>query len=228
MLSSTSRVPNLPDGTIALTYDDGPGPHSVDLARFLNERRVKATFFVVGRFIRERPGVISQLQNLGHAVGNHTDTHEVLPRLVNSVDVLEREVIRAHKEIETWSGRAPHLFRAPGGCWSEAVADVLNRVPELQAYSGPFGWDIEVADYEIGQPRHLTPGNPIHTLENCQAEYLRRIREKRRGVVLLHDWSADPAGPFGDRLRANNRTLELTKWLVPQIQDFKFVRLDEI
>jgi peptidoglycan/xylan/chitin deacetylase (PgdA/CDA1 family) len=228
MLSNATIVPALPDGRIALTYDDGPGPNSLELARYLNNLGVKATFFVVGRLIRERPDVVLQLKNLGHAVGNHTDTHRVLPGLVNSAGELRREIICAHKEIETWTGQAPDLFRAPGGAWTAAVASVLRDVPELQNYSGPFGWNIEVGDWEIGQPRNLKPGNPIHTLENCRAECLRQIREKRKGVVLLHDWAADPPGPFGDRLRQNNRVLELTKWLVPQIRDFIFVRLDEI
>jgi hypothetical protein len=46
--------------------------------------------------------------------------------------------------------------------------------------------DINGADYEIDSPRHLTPGNPVYTFEHCQKTYLEAIRDRGRGIVLLH------------------------------------------
>ncbi len=45
--------------------------------------------------------------------------------------------------------------------------------------------------------------------------------------MLLHDWCAND-GDEGDTLRRNNRTLELTKRLIPQLRDFQFVSLNQI
>lgn len=106
----------------------------------------------------------------------------------------------------------------------------MNRRAELQKYIGPVNYDINGADYEIDSHRNLNPENPIHTFEACRQLYLDEIRRNEdKGVVLLHDWSAD-TGKKGDELRSKNRTLELTKSLVPNLlhNGFRFVALNEI
>ena len=54
----------LPRGTkqIAFTYDDGPNdPHTFHLLEVLARHEVKATFFLVGRFVRERPDIAREI-----------------------------------------------------------------------------------------------------------------------------------------------------------------------
>jgi peptidoglycan/xylan/chitin deacetylase (PgdA/CDA1 family) len=49
-------TPGLPPHTVALTFDDGPGPRTAELARLLREQGVPGTFFVLGESIeRHRP-----------------------------------------------------------------------------------------------------------------------------------------------------------------------------
>jgi peptidoglycan/xylan/chitin deacetylase (PgdA/CDA1 family) len=225
---STDNLPlNVPDRTLALTYDDGPGPRSIAIAEFLSEHGIRATFFVVGKHVREHRDVVSGVKKLGHLIANHTDTHQFLSKLVPEPDKLTLEVMGADREIQEFIGEGPFLLRAPGGEWCAGAAEILNRTEGLRKYYGPFNWDIEFGDYEIGSPRNLKPGNPLYTLEQCQENYLQGIRTRRCGVVLLHDWSAD-SGDRGAELRRKNRTLELTKWLIPRLSDFRFVALDEI
>ncbi len=45
MLTDSATNLNIPDGTIALTYDDGPGGHTIDIAKFLAEMNVRALSF---------------------------------------------------------------------------------------------------------------------------------------------------------------------------------------
>ena len=217
----------LSEKTLALTYDDGPGPRTVEIAEFLHDRGIRATFFVVGKHVRLNRDCVRRVRELGHLIGNHTDTHQSLPRLVSEPDKLTREVIEAHREIQEFVGEGPFLLRPPFGEWSADVAAVLNNGDGLKRYFGPINWNIEYGDYEIGLPRDLTWGNTLYTLEECQQNYLQGIRKKRAGVVLFHDWSAD-TGEKGELLRRNNQTLELTKWLVARLDDFRFVALDEI
>ena len=50
----------LPRGSkqLALTYDDGPNdPHTLRLLEVLAKHNVKATFFLIGRFIDQRPDI---------------------------------------------------------------------------------------------------------------------------------------------------------------------------
>ena len=55
MLTESKTNLEIPDGTIALTYDDGPGGHTIDIAKFLAEMDVRATFFLIGRLIDATP-----------------------------------------------------------------------------------------------------------------------------------------------------------------------------
>jgi len=225
MLSNKHLHFALEPKTLALTYDDGPGPRTLELAEFLTQNNITATFFVVGRHVREHREVVAKVAKLGHLIANHTDTHPSLVKRPIDADQLTREVVAAHHEIQQFVGDRKLFLRTPGGEPLRGLAATLNRNPELQNYYGAVNWDIQRGDYEVGSP---WCGYSQYTLELCQQEHLEWICKEEKGVVLLHDWSADPPQPRGETLRRNNRTLELTKWLIPRLEGFKFVTLDEI
>src|SRR6056297_3488304 len=61
---------------IVLTYDDGPSDHlTLPLADLLKRHGVRATFFVIGREVAQRPAIVRRLQEDGHEIGNHTQDH---------------------------------------------------------------------------------------------------------------------------------------------------------
>jgi peptidoglycan/xylan/chitin deacetylase (PgdA/CDA1 family) len=61
---------------IALTYDDGPNdPHTLHLLDLLAKHNAKATFFLIGKYVRQRPDIVRAIQQAGHAIGNHTYNH---------------------------------------------------------------------------------------------------------------------------------------------------------
>ena len=66
----------LPDGSLVLTYDDGPGPNTLPVAEYLSGMGIEATFFIVGEFAEKRPDVLARVRALGHRLGNHTWTHD--------------------------------------------------------------------------------------------------------------------------------------------------------
>ena len=71
----------LPRGTrqIALTYDDGPNdPHTLRLLEVLAKHNVHATFFMIGRYVQQRPEIVREIVKAGHVIGNHTFTHPLL------------------------------------------------------------------------------------------------------------------------------------------------------
>src|SRR6266478_9463130 len=58
---------------IALTYDDGPNdPYTLKLMDVLARHDVRATFFLIGRHVQQRPDMVRDLMKAGHVVGNHT------------------------------------------------------------------------------------------------------------------------------------------------------------
>jgi peptidoglycan/xylan/chitin deacetylase (PgdA/CDA1 family) len=85
-----------PDHVLAMTWDDGPDQHTVELAQYLRSRRVSGTFFVVRSWqegLSDAPGsgpsafetgyahlpILKDLVRLGQRLANHTLNHVRLP-----------------------------------------------------------------------------------------------------------------------------------------------------
>lgn len=74
---------SLPNRTLCLTFDDGPGetgysgagPRTLEVGRYLHGYGIPATFFVVGKYAFTLPESMSELKSLGHLIGNHTYEH---------------------------------------------------------------------------------------------------------------------------------------------------------
>jgi peptidoglycan/xylan/chitin deacetylase (PgdA/CDA1 family) len=223
--------------TIALTYDDGPGPHTFKLAEFLAGHEIRATFFFVGKNVRLRPEVTLQVHKLGHLVANHSMTHPEMPKLLGKPELVA-EILETHRLIEATIGYAPRYFRAPFFAWDSRIAPLLHNRSDLPEYIGPVNCDIECGDYGIGHLveakkygigdlRSAEAGN-IYTLEMCRENYRSKTHALKKGIIDLHDWAADD-GPKGEILQTNNRVLEITEWLVPKLKadGFTFVGLDD-
>ena len=61
---------------IWLTFDDGPVPEvTPGVLDLLNQREVKATFFLVGNNVAKHPEIYRMIIEQGHSVGNHTYNH---------------------------------------------------------------------------------------------------------------------------------------------------------
>ena len=60
---------------VAMTFEDGPRPWTMDLLDALKERDIKATFFVVGLAVKTYPEVVKRIVAEGHEIANHTWSH---------------------------------------------------------------------------------------------------------------------------------------------------------
>src|SRR5258708_32418321 len=61
---------------LAITFDDGPNPAiTPKLLDLLDRYNAKATFFLIGRYVRECPELVKEIIARGHTAGNHTETH---------------------------------------------------------------------------------------------------------------------------------------------------------
>ncbi|HEX7285401.1 MAG TPA: polysaccharide deacetylase family protein, partial [Candidatus Angelobacter sp.] len=97
---------------LALTFDDGPNdPHTLRLLDVLAQHQARATFFLIGRYVRQRPDIARAIQSGGHEIGNHTDTH---PNLIFVSEArLRQELENCRKALEDALGRPAPLFRPP-------------------------------------------------------------------------------------------------------------------
>ncbi|HZD08182.1 MAG TPA: polysaccharide deacetylase family protein, partial [Candidatus Limnocylindrales bacterium] len=56
---------------MALTFDDGPNdPHTMHLLDVLARHNAKATFFLIGKYVRQRPEIARAILAAGHEIGN--------------------------------------------------------------------------------------------------------------------------------------------------------------
>jgi len=152
---------------IALTYDDGPNdPHTLRLLDVLAKHNINATFFLIGRYVRERPEIVREIVQAGHVVGNHTFTHPLLT-LKNEAQI-RKQISDCRAALEDAIGEHSNLFRPPFGGRRPAVLRVAHELG-LE----PVMWSV--TGYDWSAP-------PAAVIE-------RKIAKQIRGgdVVLLHD-----------------------------------------
>jgi peptidoglycan-N-acetylglucosamine deacetylase len=127
---------------VALTFDDGPNePYTSQIADFLDERGVHATFFQVGRCVERHPEVTGRLAAAGHVIGNHSYSHD--PRRCITRNALYAEQQRADRVFHQLLGRRPALYRPPWLLRTPALLRIL-REREMQPVSGSFCHSLEV------------------------------------------------------------------------------------
>ncbi len=219
----------LPPKTLCLTFDDGPwqidgdgpGPKTVRLAKYLNQENIRAAFFVLGRHAKVHPAIMGKLVSLGHIIGNHTVNHPDFCGLPSFVEAIA-EMDEAHKTIVHYNHHNTLYFRAPYGGWPEGFAsDINSHWPEAKSYIGPIAWDMNENDWDFW-------GN-LSSARACADAYLAAITQLGKGIVVMHDCTAEQDA-LGLLRRDNNRTFETIQILVPVLKGmgYTFVGLDEI
>ena len=152
---------------IALTYDDGPNdPHTLHLLDVLARQNVRATFFLIGRYVQERPEIARQIAASGHVVGNHTFTHPVL--IFKSAAEIVQEISGCRAALQDAIGEHSDLFRPPFGGRRPAVLRIARELG-LE----PVMWNL--TGYDWNAP-------PAAVIEQ-------KVAKRIRGgdVILLHD-----------------------------------------
>lgn len=208
---------DLPAKTLCITFDDGPGEYTADIARFLFENNIQATFFVVGKYAYHHPQILQQLKEMKHLIGNHTYDHPDLPYYVSANGNIIDQVLRTDTIIKPYIDSDKVYFRAPYGKWSAEVADELNKHVLTANHIGPIHWEIAGIDCYYWQNEW-----PV---AEAAVRYITDIELVGKGIVVFHDEIADM-----DIVKPRNKTLDLLKVLIPQLLEmgYQFVRMDEI
>jgi peptidoglycan/xylan/chitin deacetylase (PgdA/CDA1 family) len=174
---------------IALTFDAGPSENTPALLKVLHEKKVRVTFFLLGRnHVEKYPDLVRQMGQDGNVLGNHTWTH---PRLTDLKPAeIRSELDRLDTAVEKLTGKRPTLMRPPQGRTDKKVSRVCKELGLSQVL-----WNDTASDYAT------TDSALIH----------RRILKDahRDGIILLHDLykGTVPAVPgIIDALRAQGYT----------------------
>jgi peptidoglycan/xylan/chitin deacetylase (PgdA/CDA1 family) len=126
---------------VVLTFDDGPDPrYTPDILRILRQYEVPAMFFVCGEMVTYHRGLLREMADDGHVIGNHSWSHPRIPDLPASR--IREELGRTSELVHKTVGEAPLWYRAPYGAW--------NRLSfEIGAELGmePLGWSLDTLDW---------------------------------------------------------------------------------
>lgn len=170
-----------PGPRIALTFDDGPGPYTERLLDGLKDRGVKASFFLIGRSVKEYPEAVKRMEEEGHLIGNHTYSHVKLKGL--SPEETRREIQKTDEAVYEITGKHVAYLRPPFGEWEE---DLELTYPVL-----PVMWTVDPLDW---------------TTENVEEIVDRVVTQAgENDMILLHDCydsSVEAALRIVDRLLA--------------------------
>ena len=105
---------------IYLTFDDGPTPEITEWTlNILKQYNAKATFFCIGKNVKDYPDIFSKIVSEGHGVGNHTFNH-VKGWRISTKDYLKnvqetRSVFQSSLPKGEQSSSYNILFRPPYG-----------------------------------------------------------------------------------------------------------------
>jgi peptidoglycan/xylan/chitin deacetylase (PgdA/CDA1 family) len=157
----------------ALTYDDGPNDNATDeLLDILARHNARATFFMIGQFVRQRPEIARRVHAAGHLIGNHTQTHPWLH--AQSSSSIREQLHACNAALEDTLGAPVHYFRPPHGARRPAVFRIASELGLKVVQWNAMGYD-------------WTPIGTSGILANVHRG-MQRARANNTGAnILLHD-----------------------------------------
>lgn len=239
---------DLPPHTLSLTYDDGPDAYTIELAQYLHDAGIQATFFVNRCRVQgspppvhesgncydpvQQPGIPESQQypastletvvTLGHRIANHTADHV---RLVDPMQgdmppaLVIGQVRMDQMFIDPFIADGIFAFRPPYNAWSPTVTGQFRQDTYFDKMAGPIDRTVDGTDWHCAL-------NPSATAEDCAAGYVQIILERpnQNGLVQMHDRNEFAVGePY-----ALNLTRALVETLRSQENHFYFVPLDAL
>lgn len=186
---------------VALTFDDGPDrvytPQVLDI---LKAKRVKATFFLIGKRIEEEPDIAGRIASEGHAVGNHTYSH---PELTSASPSLPEELTKAREAMAALGMSDNGLFRPPYGAAEPSLVEQAANLNYRIAM-----WSVDSLDW-----RGLSKAEVVRNVSGYVVP----------GSVILQHSAGGPGEDLSGSVLALGDIIDRL-----QAQGYKFVTLPEM
>lgn len=149
---------------VAITFDDGPNAEFTEpVLDVLKEKKVKATFFIMGKCIAGNEGLLKRMHKEGHLIGNHTFHHVNLTSL--SEEDACAELTMTAELVKELTGQNVEFVRPPFGAWNDKAECVTDMIPVL--------WTIDTLDWCYqNAPKSL-------------AKVIGKVKEN--DIILMHD-----------------------------------------
>jgi peptidoglycan/xylan/chitin deacetylase (PgdA/CDA1 family) len=176
---------------IALTFDDGPDPHTTpQLLDLLEALNLHVTFFVLGQHAQANPGVLRRMAK-DHEIGNHSWDHPKFSCLTD--DQVRDQLRRTHDVIAriVGEGHAPKIMRPPYGEITAERKALISREFHYQI----VGWDVDSEDWKTIPPAKIEKHILGHAKDGC--------------TILAHDIHARTIAAMPATLRSLKSKFQL-------------------
>jgi peptidoglycan-N-acetylglucosamine deacetylase len=158
---------------IALTYDDGPNDLATErLLEVLARNNTRATFFLIGRYVRQRPQIARAVAAAGHLIGNHTMTHPWLAW--QSASRIRQELSDCNAILEDTLGVPVRYLRPPHGARSPLALRIARELGLT-----PVNWNILPGDWK--------PIDATEIASRTMQKIAHNQRRNRASNIVLHD-----------------------------------------
>ena len=180
-LNKVSSLTNQQEKVAYLTFDDGPTIKSTPkILDILAEENIKATFFVIGKYVQHHPDIVKRAYDDGHYIANHGYDHKN-QNLYSSNESFINEVKHTDEEISKAVGvenYSSHVFRFPNGFFSPNYkSNKKNCVKLLESM------DYTYIDWNCLNNDSVKKYNSSQLLNNLK----KSSKNKNTLVVLMHD-----------------------------------------
>lgn len=160
----------LGSGEVVLTFDDGPFPiYTQAILDALKEECAKATFFHVGKMVKNYPHIAQKVLEDGHTIGTHTWSHANLASLPTKAGIsqVERAITI---ENQVLAGSVAPFFRFPYLSDAKRIRNYLST-----RNIATFSIDVDSMDYKAKSPQAIVK-NVMSGLNHTGG-----------GIILFHD-----------------------------------------
>jgi peptidoglycan/xylan/chitin deacetylase (PgdA/CDA1 family) len=174
-----SSAPATAARTVALTFDDGPGPFLPEVLKILRENNVRATFFDTGAHDATWPAMTRQIVSDGQLLANHSWDHNYPAAVPGgwTVPYLVDQIFRTASQDIALTGQTTCYFRPPGGF----TTNVLATMP--QTGTSAVLWSVDTLDWQ--QPASYSQAS-VDSIVNAATS----IGGQAHPIVLMHDAKA--------------------------------------
>lgn len=152
---------------VALTIDDGPSVATPEILAVLAEHDARATFFVIGEQVLERPDLARRIVAEGHELGHHMMADE--PSIALPEDVFLTEFEEMDEILDGLGGST--VFRPGSGWYDERMVEIAARRGYRTVLGSAYAFDAQI---------------PLPALS---AWYLRQLVGPG-SILILHDGPA--------------------------------------
>lgn len=178
---SITKLPKGKEKIAYLTFDDGPTANvTPKILDILKEEDVKASFFVIGKYVDTYPEITKRAYQEGHFIANHGYDHDdkVLYKSDSSfMDEIRKTDLAISKAIGV-EGYTSHVFRFPTGYMSSS-----NKAKKKKAAKLLPQMDYTYLDWNCLNNDSVKKYSKDQLLDNLK----KSIKGKDTLVILMHD-----------------------------------------